>query len=161
MRRYVKLNPEGFRDAPHAPVATPGTRRLLLVGDSVAFGWGIVRSEDRLGEQLAERLRASTGQKWELLNASRPDTNTLDHIGFLERMVSYHPDVVALLYVFNDINYLEPAVDEGRLMGRASESSRFDPLRICSRTSTRFRKCWCGPGLPTIRCTATLDPTRT
>ena len=140
MRRYVKLNPEGFRDAPHAPVATPGTRRLLLVGDSVAFGWGIVRSEDRLGEQLAERLRASTGQKWELLNASRPDTNTLDHIGFLERMVSYHPDVVALLYVFNDINYLEPAVDEGRLMGRASESSRFDPLRICFQNFYAFQE---------------------
>jgi hypothetical protein len=140
MRRYVKLNPEGFRDAPHAPVATPGTRRLLLVGDSVAFGSGIVRSEERLGEQLVERLRASTGQKWELLNASRPDTNTLDHIGFLERMVSYHPVVVALLYVFNDIDYLEPAVDEGRLMGRASESSRFDPLRICFQNFYAFQE---------------------
>ncbi len=140
MRRYVELNPEGFRDAAHALVATPGTHRLLLVGDSVAFGWGIARSEDRLGEQLAERLRARTGQKWEVLNASRPDTNTLDHIGFLEGMMPYHPDVVALLYVFNDINYLEPAVDEARLMGRASESSRFDPLRICFQNFYAFQE---------------------
>ena len=51
-RRHVVLNDEGFRDVLH-PKATPaGQKRLLLVGDSFAFGSGLNDVADRLGEQL-------------------------------------------------------------------------------------------------------------
>ncbi len=129
-RRHVKRNPEGFRDAPHVIAARPGTGRLLCVGDSTAFGWGISWTEDRFGEQLVKRLQAQTRHPWESLNASEPDTHTLDHIRFLERMLPYRPDVVVLLYVFNDIDYLDPAEGRRRLLGDDSFLSRLNPLRV-------------------------------
>jgi lysophospholipase L1-like esterase len=128
-RRHVKRNPEGFRDALHVLTPKLGTSRLLCVGDSVAFGWGISRTEDRFGEQLAKRLQAKTRHDWESLNASEPNAHTLDHIRFLERMLPYRPDVVVLLYVFNDIEYLD--LGEGRrFLGNDPFQSRWNPLRV-------------------------------
>lgn len=138
-RRYVQLNSEGFRDVDHALSATAGTRRLLIVGDSVAFGWGIPGTEDRLGEQLAARLNAETGKHWELLNASLGDTHTLDHIRFLERMQRYRPDVVVLLYVFNDIDYLAPVTRQDTPFGR-SILGRLNPLWILYKNSYAFQE---------------------
>ena len=107
-RYHVTLNHLGYRDAEHAKEKPPGVRRLLVVGDSFAFGWGIDRPDDRFGERLAGELTRANGEHWEPLNASRPDTHTLDHIGFLESLAPYDPDAVILLYVFNDIDYIVP-----------------------------------------------------
>lgn len=109
-RRYVKLNSEGFRDVEHALAPDPTQSRLLIVGDSFAFGWGIRRLEDRLGEQLAARLKVKTSRQWEVINASKPGLDTLDEIAYLSRTVKYKPDVVVLVYVFNDIDYLIPSI---------------------------------------------------
>ncbi len=105
-RRYVRLNRSGFRDADHAPVATPGTRRLLLVGDSYAFGAGLRRTDDRFGEQLGAALSRRTGEAWEVINASELDRSTVEQFPFLEQGLTFDPDVVILLYVFNDADYL-------------------------------------------------------
>jgi hypothetical protein len=105
-QRYVRWNGSGFRDGPHAILPESGTRRLLVVGDSIAFGWGLPRLEDRLGERIAAGLTMRTGATWESLNAARPNSHTLHHIGFLEQMAVYRPNVVLLIYYFNDIDYL-------------------------------------------------------
>ena len=55
---------------------------------------------------LAAQLTNRTGQIWRSINASRPGTNTTHHEKYLKTMLAYAPDVVALLYVFNDIEYL-------------------------------------------------------
>jgi lysophospholipase L1-like esterase len=133
LRRFVSLNAEGFRDRAHAIEADDGVRRLLIVGDSVAFGWGIVRLEDRFGEQLATRLKSATGIEWEAINASRPDSATPEHLLFLDAMSRYQPDVVVLLYVFNDIDYLS------RVTPRA-QWGRFTPVAILFRNSYLFQE---------------------
>jgi hypothetical protein len=95
--RHDRRNSMGFRDVEHGQDGRP---RLVVVGDSVAFGWGIERLEDRYGERLAALLG------WESVNAAVPNTHTLDHIGFLEKVLPLKPRAVVLLYVFNDIDYL-------------------------------------------------------
>lgn len=106
-RRYALVNSEGLRDAEHAKAADPSVRRLLVVGDSYAFGWGIKQQADRFGEQVTARLVESTGKAWESMNASQGDTDTLEHIKLLEKMLLYRPQLVLLLYVFNDIDYIQ------------------------------------------------------
>jgi hypothetical protein len=107
-RRYVKLNSEGFRDLEHPLVRDPAKSRMLIVGDSFAFGWGIGRLDDRIGEQVRSRLANATGKQWEVITAGRPNSDTLDEIGYLNQMIKFKPDVVVLIYIFNDIDYLIP-----------------------------------------------------
>ena len=127
-RRYVRLNQEGWRDVEHTLTAAPGTKRILIVGDSIAFGWGIPSTSGRLGEQLAAGLTEKTGEQWEALNASKGGMNTLQEIPFVQAMLPYHPDVVVLVYVFNDMDYLAPQISP-----RLSQGERFYPWWIAYR----------------------------
>jgi len=105
---YVKYNWNGFRDAEHPIAKDPKTRRLLIVGNSVAFGWGIKSIKNRFGYQIGKKLTEISREHWEVINMSRGDSHTLEHIEFLKQGLIYKPDVVILLYVFNDIDYLYP-----------------------------------------------------
>jgi lysophospholipase L1-like esterase len=109
-RRYEQMNREGWRDVEHSISALPGTRRLLVVGDSLALGWGVPNIQSRLGEQVADRLRKETGEQWEPINASLGGADTIDEIEYLKKTISYNPDVVLLIYSFNDIDYLAPQI---------------------------------------------------
>ncbi|HUG36200.1 MAG TPA: SGNH/GDSL hydrolase family protein [Candidatus Limnocylindrales bacterium] len=106
-RRFVQLNSLGYRDPEPHVIPAPGTRRIVLVGDSFAFGMGITDPRDRLGERLADSLnRLSSSARFEVMNAARPDTHTLHHIEALRRLAGYRPDYVLLIYVFNDIEHV-------------------------------------------------------
>jgi len=137
-RRYERVNREGFRDVEHDLAAKPGVRRLLLVGDSFTWGGGIKRTEDRLGEQLMNRLQV-TGQRWEVINAGKGDTHTLHHIGTVDRMLSYRPEVVLLVYVFNDIDYIRPTYSRDSPL-LASVFDRLRPFWICYNNSYLFQE---------------------
>jgi hypothetical protein len=112
-RRYVALNGNGFRDVDHSAPKDKGVHRLLVVGDSFAFGWGINDTDKRFGERLSQALSEKTGEEWEVINASRGDTHTLHHIDLLKRSLPFDPDFIILLYVFNDIDYLSPVSPRG------------------------------------------------
>ncbi|MGB2887246.1 MAG: SGNH/GDSL hydrolase family protein [Candidatus Acidiferrales bacterium] len=137
-RRYVKLNREGWRDADHAISGEAGTRRLLVVGDSFAYGLGIAHIEDRLGELLAKKLVTMTDERWEPINVSFGGGNTLDEIELLNRAVIYKPDVVLLIYVFNDMNYLLPATPEDETIFKPG--GKFHPVMILFRNSFLFQE---------------------
>jgi len=108
--RYVRLNPQGFRDRDHARTPPDGIYRLLVIGDSYAFGEGIENIGSRFGEMLGEHLGKYSGKPWEVITAARSDTHTLDHLAFLNQTIDYKPDVIILEYVFNDIEYLAPVM---------------------------------------------------
>ena len=139
-RRFVVRNRDGARDVEHSLAPAPGRRRLLVVGDSYAFGWGVPDIEDRFGEQLALRL-ASAGPPWESFNMSEPDRHTLQEFEFLERGLRFQPDLVVLLYVFNDMDYLasitpRPMVAEGP----SGIADRINPLRLMFTNSYLFQE---------------------
>lgn len=140
-RRYVRLNSLGFRDSEHALQPESNTRRLLIIGDSYAFGWGLKRVDDRFGEQLGARLTEETGIRWEVMTACRPDTHTLAHLDFMKQMLPYRPDLVILLYVFNDIDYLVMVTPrEGQSERPRSLWEYIDPVRILYRNSYLFQE---------------------
>ncbi|HJU66021.1 MAG TPA: SGNH/GDSL hydrolase family protein [Gemmatimonadaceae bacterium] len=108
-RRNIALNSLGYRDREHVVAKPDSARRLLVIGDSYAFGWGLSRLADRFGEQLAARLESATGTPWEAINISKADRHTRQQVEFLRAGLPYRPDVVVLVYVFNDIDYLSVA----------------------------------------------------
>lgn len=139
-RKFVSLNQAGFRDAEHPRPASGDHQRLLVVGDSLAFGWGLPHTEDRFGEQLAKRLNQWTGVEWTSLNASIGDTHTLTHIEFLKAMQGHQPDVTLLLYAFNDIDYLAQVTPrEGQSEHAGSLLARISPVRILFKNSFLFQ----------------------
>ena len=140
-RRFVHLNQLGFRDTDHVAGRRDGARRLLVVGDSYAFGAGIRRTADRFGERLVIGLTSASGETWQSVNASRGDSHTLDEIEFLRRSLPYEPDVVILLYVFNDIDYLRPVTVRTVLTeAPGSYRQRLHPMRLAFKNSYLFQE---------------------
>lgn len=62
-RAEYRINALGFRDRARVPAKPAGTRRILLYGDSQAFGWGI--PEDQRFSNLLE-ARAAGVEIWNL-----------------------------------------------------------------------------------------------
>ena len=140
--RHRRLNSLGFRDVEPTMARTEGRRRLVLIGDSFAFANGVDRLGDRFGEQLVARLRANAGGEWELLNASRGNTNTIDHIAMLATMLPYQPDLAILLYVFNDADYLKQRVRVAAAVNGLPRDFRRDwtPVALLMRNSYLFQE---------------------
>jgi hypothetical protein len=140
-RRYVRQNAAGFRDVEHALEVAPGVRRLLIVGDSYAAGSGIERPGDRFGSRLADALAEATGTAWEPIFAARSDTHTLDHLRFLSHGLRFRPDLVVLLYVFNDIDYLHPLTRRTVLTEHPRNiGQRLHPVRVLFTNSFAFQE---------------------
>jgi len=101
----LELNAEGFRDRDYAKPKPPGVRRIVGVGDSYMFGWGVATGKDYLAV-LEERLAAEVpGVRWEVLNMAVPGYNTAMEVETLKaRGLAYEPDVVVVGFCWNDID---------------------------------------------------------
>jgi len=99
----VAINEAGWRDGPH-PVQKPeGTLRIMMLGDSITFGWGA--PPDGITANILEaRLNGgSAAAPVEVLNTGIGNTNTAMQVArFLGRGVRYKPDIVVLNYFIND-----------------------------------------------------------
>lgn len=97
----VRTNADGFRDDPFDPNTREGIR-ILFVGDSFSFGWG-VNLEERQDKQLAEILRQHD-LACSTTNASVPGWATLQEERLLRNRLEYYdPDVVVLTFCGNDL----------------------------------------------------------
>ena len=95
----VRINQDGFRDRDY-PVARTGARRMIFLGDSLLFGWGV--AEDARFESILERelgKRAPT----EIINFGTGNYNTEQEVHlFLKKGLKYNPDEVDVFYFIND-----------------------------------------------------------
>lgn len=101
----ININAEGFRGVSRAFAKPCRTLRMLGIGDSVMFGWGIAEGETYL-ERLARLLNAdaSAGYTWETINTAVPGYNTAMEVETLLRKgLAYAPDLVIVGYVSNDL----------------------------------------------------------
>jgi hypothetical protein len=93
-------NDDGLRDDhDYALEKPPGVRRVIMLGDSFVFGYGL-NLEHTLTKQLASLLDPAG---WEVLNLGVPAYNTVMEVSFLEaRGLKYDADDVLLMYHPND-----------------------------------------------------------
>ena len=106
MRTHVRLNRQGFRDIDHALKADPGVRRLLVVGDSIAFGWGVPDPKDRFGVWIGRENPVGELRAFSILTgtfALEGRTGTLAVLG--PRRMSYQR-------AFHGIDILREALGE-------------------------------------------------
>lgn len=100
----VMTNDKGMRDNRHFPQYPDGnTTRVLMLGDSVTFGFGVpsdATTSSRLEEKLA---RGIPGRAFEVINAGVGNYNTQMEVeAYLKLSEEIHPDVVILNFFVND-----------------------------------------------------------
>jgi len=99
----IRINELGFRGELPGPERAPGEIRIVGLGDSVMFGWGV--AEDRCYMHLlAARLRREHPERaWSVINSGVPGYNTAMELATLKRkLLPLGPDLVLVHYVDND-----------------------------------------------------------
>jgi lysophospholipase L1-like esterase len=123
----ISINRQGLRGSEIGP-KRPGTLRILVLGDSFAFGVG-AREGETYPAQL-QRILRSRGVRAEVLNAGAPGFGVPDEVAWFQRWGwTLEPDVVLVtVFVGNDLQDAVPggpkavAVD-GALMVEGEKKS--------------------------------------
>jgi lysophospholipase L1-like esterase len=99
----VRINNRGLRDIERPYRKARGMTRILLVGDSFTFGYGVEESE-RFANRLQEFLQ-KRGARCEVICAGVPSWGTTDELLFLrEEGLRYQPDIVVDCFYENDVH---------------------------------------------------------
>ena len=106
-KENVQLNSMGFRDREFNPPKDTGIYRILVIGDSFAFGQGIPEM-DRFSNIVEAELR-KFGNGFEVMNCGISGTNTVHWIPNLKALLSRtKPDFVLLQWFVNDVETPQP-----------------------------------------------------
>jgi len=108
--RHVVTNSWGYRDIEFEPLERFYNQpRILVIGDSFAFGYGIDNYEDMLGAQLEQELSTRSDPAPKVFTVSKPGSNTQYQTRmFLLDGQRLKPHVVVLAYCLNDIEISTP-----------------------------------------------------
>ena len=99
----VGINSIGLRNREIGLVAA-GTTRVMMLGDSLTFGWG-VKEEDTPSRLLETVLNGGSqgAPKYEVINTGVGNYNTqMEVTYFMTKGIELKPDVVVLNYFIND-----------------------------------------------------------
>jgi lysophospholipase L1-like esterase len=122
----LRTNALGLRGPNWSTERTPGVRRVLVLGDSIAFGHGVAL-EDTFPQKLEQSLNDASGRgSTEVINAAVPAYNTQQEVTyFLQEGVGFQPDVTVLALYWNDISAKTgvTADAEGRLVDDATPAN--------------------------------------
>jgi hypothetical protein len=108
-RYHVTINSRGQRGPEREHAKPAGVRRVVLLGDSTAWGWGVDDTE-----AWPRLVEAELGGAVEIVNLAVPGYGTDQELWALERDgLAYAPDLVLLAFVHNDVMSNNGAVMQG------------------------------------------------
>jgi lysophospholipase L1-like esterase len=105
MNKPVTINSHGFRGPVYNTAKSSETIRIVGLGDSLMFGWGVGDDEHYLA-LLSQYLSQSSfdSYKWEIINTAVPGYNTAMEVETLKvKGLQYNPDLVIIGYIGNDL----------------------------------------------------------
>jgi lysophospholipase L1-like esterase len=95
-------NSREYRDLERSVAKPRGTHRIVSLGDSIAWGFG-VEFEDAYPQRVERSLTRHRGERWEVVNLARPGMNSVEETQQLaDEGLAYEPDLVILGYCLND-----------------------------------------------------------
>jgi lysophospholipase L1-like esterase len=119
----MQTNALGLRGPERSRSKPAGVRRVLILGDSIAFGHGVAYP-DTFAQRLETLLNGGSGQgSNEVIDAGVPAFNTQQEVTyFREEGLLFQPDVAVLALYWNDISSKTgvTADSEGRLIDDAT-----------------------------------------
>jgi lysophospholipase L1-like esterase len=108
-QKHVRINSHGLRDREFAQVKPPGTVRILALGDSCTYGWG-VGQEETYAKVLERKLnRNGGGERYEVINAGVIGYSLAQELKYLVKDgAAWNPDLVLVSHTFNEGNRVNP-----------------------------------------------------
>lgn len=100
-----RTNALGFRDDETTAAKPDGVWRLVVLGDSVTFGWG-VEAEDRFTDRAEEEWNGAhpEGPRLEVLNLAVPGYEAHhQYFTFVDKALPLEPDAVVFAFNWNDV----------------------------------------------------------
>lgn len=99
----IYSNSLGFRSPEISPKKESGTYRIVFIGDSTTFGWG-VNQDERFSELLQKRLNVEAKcNRYEIINLGIPGYTSLHALhSFTRFAIPYSPDLVICSFGAND-----------------------------------------------------------
>ena len=99
----VRINSAKLRDRQFAISKPANTVRVVMLGDSITFGWG-VRSEETVSKRVEAMFNADAeGRAYEFVNAGVGNYNTTMSVAWMvSEGMTFEPDLVVLNYFIND-----------------------------------------------------------
>ena len=96
----VQINSDGFRDREYPVGRSAGVPRVIFLGDSLTFGWG-VEQENRFSELIETRNQRLDSV--EIINFGTGNYNLAQEVALFElKGRKYKPDQVVVFYFIND-----------------------------------------------------------
>ena len=123
----VAISSQGLRDREYTPAPPPGKTRIMMLGDSLAFGWGV--PVEKTSSKQLEQMLINAGHDVEVINTGVGNYNTEMEVAyFLERGRKFQPHYVVLNYFINDA---EPTPrDRSNFLSRHSPAYVFFASRV-------------------------------
>jgi lysophospholipase L1-like esterase len=129
----VVINSHGWRDSEYSFEKPDGVTRIMVVGDSVAFGYGI-QFENIFTKVLERELNGQRPNIYQVVSLAGAAANTyLQKKMIKDNVPIYTPDLVILALNVNDIVPAE-------LFKKPKGNGDFDVSRSISRSVLRLRK---------------------
>jgi lysophospholipase L1-like esterase len=127
----VVTNSRGLREDREIAVPKPaGTTRILMLGDSVTFGFGVAQN-DTTARRVEGLLNEKGPGRFEVINAGVGNYNTAMQVAaYLQHQQSLSPDVVILNFFVNDAEPTPTA--GGNLLTRYSMAAVYFTSRLDS-----------------------------
>lgn len=102
--RTLRTNRHGMRsDVDHSIAKSPGTVRIVGLGDSGMFGWDVEQGEEYMAVLERRLNERQDGRRYEVLNFAVPGYNTqLEVESLVHNGLQFDPDIVILGWCIND-----------------------------------------------------------
>ncbi|MFH2020930.1 MAG: SGNH/GDSL hydrolase family protein [archaeon] len=103
----IRTNQLGLRANREYVIPKPkNTVRILVLGDSIALGWG-VNYYETFPNILESILNQKNPAKYEVLNAAVGNYNTENELGALQKYLSLDPDIIIVGYTISDMEKIK------------------------------------------------------